>query len=143
MASTDTPKCILLKGDPLYGEANVAAGQTVVPGELLSHLAAGTVQRHGVAVATTFNEPLMVAREEEYVGGSIDTPYAAGDRCPYMILRPGDEWYGIAAGAIAAGAFVEFAAAGRVDDTVIGPSRVAQALTAATNPGDRVKLRAI
>lgn len=88
MPSTTIPKTILLTGDPLAGEA-LGAG-AITPGMLLERDSGGTVSVHSVAGAVA---AAMFAREEEYVGGGIDTAYASGDRIPYYIGRSGDQFY--------------------------------------------------
>lgn len=88
MSSSNTPKTILLKGDPLAQE-NTGAG-AILPGHLLERDNTGTVSVHSVPGGRATG---MFAREEEYTGGSIDTAYAAGDRIPHYTGRNGDWFY--------------------------------------------------
>lgn len=90
MASSDTPKTILLAGEPLAYERVSASGSAIIPGQLLEITTGGTVQEHSVAGG---NASVLVARAEEYAGGSIDTAYAAADTVPYYVGRSGDQFY--------------------------------------------------
>ena len=109
MASNDTPKTVLLKGDPLADEATGAGA--ILPGHLLERDSAGTVSVHSVASGRAIP---MFAREEEYVGGALETAYAAGDRIAYYIGRSGDQFYAILEDGhnVAIGAYLESAGDG-------------------------------
>ena len=138
MHSNTIPKTVLLKGDPLGQEYPVNAAQTVVPGELVALQTNGTVQRAAAGAALV---PIMIAREEDYTGGSIDTAYAAGERCPLWHLKPGDEFYGFVTAAVTVGAGLEAAAAGQFAPAGTNP-RLVQALEATAGAG-RCRLRAL
>jgi hypothetical protein len=138
MPSNTEPKTILLKGDPLALEYPVNAAQTVGPGELVALQTNGSVQRGAAGTAIV---PLLIAREEDYVGGAIATPFAAGDRCPIWHLKPGDEFYGFVTGAVTVGAGLEAAAAGQFAAGGTNP-RLVQALEATAGAG-RCRLRAL
>lgn len=88
MPSNTSPKTILLLGEPMAGEG-IGAG-AVIPGNLLERDSGGTVSVHSVAGAVA--TPLF-AREEDYVGGAIDTAFASGDRIPFWYGRSGDQYY--------------------------------------------------
>lgn len=114
MASSDTPKVTLLRGDPIYGEGT--AGGAITPGMLVAVSGgARTVSSAATVVAASAGAVAPVfAREEEYTGGDIDTAYASGDNVPFMHLRRGDWVYAwLAAGEdVAAGASLSAGAAG-------------------------------
>src|ERR1044072_2857799 len=88
MASRDTPKCILLKGNPLCKEAKSSG--SLIPGHLVALNASGLLIVHctegGVAA------PAFV-REAAFLGRSIDDAYQSGDTVPYFVCRAGDEVY--------------------------------------------------
>lgn len=90
MASRDTPKTVLLKGDPIAYEG--IAGGTITPGMLLGW-SSGKLVAH--AVTGPAKHPVMVAREKEYAGGGIDTTYTTNERVAYYVMRPGDMFYGL------------------------------------------------
>jgi len=138
MPSNTDPKTILLKGTPGAVEYNVNAAQTIVPGELAALQTNGTVQR---AAASTSPTPLLIAREEDYVGGAIDTAYPAGERCPLWVMKPGDEFYGFVTAAVTVGALLEAGAAGAFAPAGTNP-RLVQALQATAGSG-RCRLRAL
>lgn len=79
-----------------YEEGRVAAGQTITPGMLIALNSSGEIVVHGSAGVAALNEPvMMIAIEDGLIGRTIDTNYAAGELCRYVILLPGDEFYGI------------------------------------------------
>lgn len=88
MASNDTPKTVLLKGDPLAGEA--LAGGVISPGHLIAKTTTGTVIAHNAASAKTAK---LIAREMEITDGGLSTNYAADDQTLYWNARSGDEFY--------------------------------------------------
>lgn len=148
MPSNTDPKTILLKGDPQPGEGVVAAAATVVPGQLVEQVAAGTYQPN--ASAATVARPLIIAREEDYTGGSIDTAYATGERMPYWHCRPGDEFWGFLEdehAAVAIGGIAEAGAAGTFQALTAGvPLAVfleAKAATGGPAVGTRIRMRAL
>lgn len=98
MSSRTAPKTILLRGTPAAREG--IANAAITPGYLIEQMSTGNFRKHatagGVAPAKLF------AREEEYVGGGIDTAYAASDRLPYWDCRSGDQVYAVLAAAAAA-----------------------------------------
>ena len=98
MASNDTPKTVLLKGKFSYrqGVANAA----LTPGMLIEQMSTGKFRKHGTAGGVK-PSPLF-AREEEYVGGGIDTEYAADDSLPYVVAHPGAQVYAVVAAGAAA-----------------------------------------
>lgn len=89
MSSSDTPKVVLLRGDPLALERNAGVAN-ILPGHSLVIASDGDLEFHGAAGPS---QVLLVAREEEYVGGSLETAYANGDRIPYYVGRKGDQFY--------------------------------------------------
>lgn len=88
MASNTDPKTVLLKGDPLAGEA-IAAG-TISPGHLIERTSAGKVQAHSSAAAQT---PKLIAREMELTGKGLDDDYSEDDQTLYWSARQGDQFY--------------------------------------------------
>lgn len=88
MASNDTPKTVLLKGDPLAGEA--LAGGAISPGDLIAKNSAGAVVVHGTASAKTAK---LIARELEITGKGLSDNYASADQVIYWNARSGDEYY--------------------------------------------------
>lgn len=89
MASNTSPKTVLLRGDnQAFYEAIAVAACT--PGQLLIIDSAGKVKPHNVAAGVA--SPIF-AREEEYVGGTIDTAYAVADQVTYVHAKSGDEVY--------------------------------------------------
>lgn len=96
MPST-TPKTILLKGVPQYREG--IANAAITPGYLIEQMSTGKFRKH--ATAGQRIAPL-IAIEEEYVGGGIDTAYAANDQLRYYVAQRGDQVYGLVAASAAA-----------------------------------------
>lgn len=81
---------ILLKGDPIYKEYNLATSQDVTPGMLLEVTSAGTVQPHSVAGGNT--TPLFAREAFGTPLRDIDDEYDQdGERVYAMVCRPGDE----------------------------------------------------
>lgn len=147
MPSNTDPKTILLKGCPKSYEA--AAAAAITPGQLLELTNTGAVQPQATQVAT-FPRPMYIAREEEYVGGSIDTAYAIGDRVPYYQLQPGDEFWGFLEdehAAVAIGQLMETGASGTFQAVTTGAPQVQalEAKSAVGGPavGTRIRLRVI
>lgn len=99
MSSSDTPKAVLLRGDPLALERNAGVA-SILPGHSLTIAPDGDLEFHSAAGPS---QAVLIAREEEYVGGSLETPYALNDRVPYYVGRKGDQFYALlAAGQTAA-----------------------------------------
>ena len=88
MTSNATPKTVLLKGDPLAGEA--IAGGTIKPGHLIAKSATGTVTVH---TGTSERTAKFIARENELVGDGLSDSYASADQVLYWNARSGDEYY--------------------------------------------------
>jgi hypothetical protein len=131
MASRDTPKCILLKGNPLCKEAKSGAGLT--PGMLAAINAAGLLIPHATAGGVAM--PTFI-REAAYIGKSIDDVFASGDTVPYMACRAGDEVYAILEDGnnVANGAYLESAGDGSLQLHNEGHA-VARALQAVNTAG--------
>lgn len=112
MPSNDTPKTVVLRGDPVSKEGTAnAAG--ILPGHLLERMSTGNIRVHSTAGG--MRPALLFARVEEYTGGGLDTAYASGDRIPMWSCRPGDEVYALVpagAAAIAIGDMLESAGDG-------------------------------
>lgn len=104
MSSSTTPKTILLRGHPAGREAIAVAA--VTPGHLGIIDSAGKIKVHNTAKGVANK---IFVREEEYVGGSIDTAYAIADQVPYWDCKPGDQIYGWlkTGSSVAVGAFLE------------------------------------
>lgn len=131
MASNDTPKTILLRGDPTHHEAQAGAAG-IKPGHLIKlSSTAGDVVVH--STASDVAAPLF-AREEDYVGASIDDAYADNDRVPYLHCQSGDEVYAFLkanAAAVVIGDYLESGAAGALQKST---HAVTSATTAAAWP---------
>jgi hypothetical protein len=129
MASNSAPKTILLSGDPSCYEG--VANAAITPGHLIETMSTGKLRVHATAAGVA---SAMFAREEEYVGGGIDTAYAADDQVPYWAGKKGDHFYALvaaAAAAIANGAMLESAGDGTLRNTT---HAVTNATTAAAWP---------
>jgi hypothetical protein len=135
MPSNTEPKTILLKGEPIAAEATGTGA--ITPGHVLELLSTGNVQVGTVLLA----QPLSVAREEDYVGGAIDTPFVAGDRIPYYVARPGDEFWALVSAAVTRGARLECAGGGQLRTLTTGVP-LAVALDTTVGAG-RCRVRAI
>lgn len=86
-------KTIFLKAnglEPQQKEAKVQTAKTIYPGMLVEYVTNDeTVQPHSTKAG---NAALMVAIENALEGDEIGDSYAAGERCQYVHLRPGDEF---------------------------------------------------
>ena len=102
--SDPNPKTILLRGDPLYGEARATA-----------EIRPGVVLTTSGGVRTLTNDPTcapagagavapIVARENEIMGKRIDDNYAVGDNVLFMHLRRGDQVYALLANGVSVAA---------------------------------------
>lgn len=89
MTSSDTPKTILLRGDPLGSEGN-AGNANVRPGHLVTAVPDGDVIPNATAAVDV---PRTFAREPDYMGGGIGHEFASGERVPYWNCRRGDWVY--------------------------------------------------
>lgn len=144
MASNDTPKTVLLRGDPIGDEA-IAAG-TITPGMLLELTSAGTVQANATAADTAARK--LIAREMELTDGDIDTDYAADDQVLYYSARSGDQFYMFLEdeGNVAIGAMLESDGAGALQAHSTGQP-LFMALEAVNNTGGsgpvRIKVEAL
>jgi hypothetical protein len=102
-----------------------------------------TVIPHGTAAGTGANTPSpWFAREESYLGGSIDTNYASGDRVAYWDCKPGDQVYALleASANVAAGVLLESNGAGALQALSSG-APVARTLEAVNNSGGGTPVR--
>ncbi len=93
-------KTIVIKGanvGVIYKESIAAAA--ITPGYLLERTTAGTIQKHGTAGAAAQK---LFARENEVVGGNIDTDYAALDTVLMAHCQAGVEVFAILAASAAA-----------------------------------------
>lgn len=145
MASNDTPKTVLLKGDPLAGEA-IAAG-AISPGDLIELTTSGTVQVHASASAIT---PKLIARELEITGKGLSDNYAAADTTLYYVARSGDEFFMFlkAGENVAIGALLESAGDGTLQAVTTAGEPLFEALEAEDLSGTgavdtRMKVRAL
>ena len=98
MASNDTPKTVLLKGKFSYRQGKAHAA--ITPGMLIEQMSSGNLRAH--ATAGGVKPSPLFAREEEYVGGGIDTAYAANDSLPYVVAHSGAQVYAVVAAGAAA-----------------------------------------
>lgn len=141
MSSRTTPKTVLLKGDPMAYEAE--AGGAITPGMLLALAAGNVVNAHGATSAARF--PILVAREEEYAGGGLDTAYVQGDRVPYWHMKSGDMFYALLENGanVAVGGYLASNAAGALEAAGANYAAV-QAMEAVNNTSGglvRIKVR--
>jgi hypothetical protein len=86
MGDSSLPKTVLLRGDPLAGEGTVITA-AITPG-----MAVG-ISGDSVALAGAAYIAPSFARENEIVGGGIDTEMAVGDNIMYYTPRKGDWLY--------------------------------------------------
>lgn len=151
MASGDTPKTIILKGDPLAGEA-AAATANIKPGMLIELTSAGKVQPHSTAGSVGVGQGVAsktFAKEADYVGDGIDDTYEADERVPYYTARPGDEIYAFLSYGenVAIGDYLESDGAGALEALESDSWPVAQAIEAVDNTlggaAARIKVRIV
>lgn len=88
MASTDTPKTVLLKGSPVSIEG--IAGGAIKPGHFVKQL---STAKFVVQATAGIRDAPIIARENEIHGKDIDTAYADAGRFYGWHLKPGDEIY--------------------------------------------------
>jgi hypothetical protein len=95
-----TPKTILLRGDPLYGEARATA--EIRPGMVITTSGGVRTMRNDptCAPATAGAVAPIVARENDIVGKRIDDNYAVGDNVLFIHLRRGDQVYALLANGV-------------------------------------------
>lgn len=107
-------KCILLRGNPIYGEA--LALTPLLPGMIatVAGLPATVSEAPSVSPAAANAASVSFVRENEVMGGGIDDDYGAGDTVLTMKLRPGDHAQGwLAVGeSVTAGAELSSAGSG-------------------------------
>lgn len=135
MASSDAPKTILLRGDPLSIEGAAAAGSAIKPGMLVEQITAGTYRAHASAAG---NAAPIFAREADYTGGGIDDVYDVGENVVMWYCKPGDMIYALlkAGQNVAIGTFLESAGDGSLRDVATAGVVVAKAAEAVNNnPG--------
>jgi hypothetical protein len=135
MSSSDTPKTILLKGDPISLEGAAAAASAIKPGMLVEQIAAGTYRAHASAGG---NAAKIFAREADYVGGGIDDVYDVGENVVMWHCKPGDWIYAFlkAGQDVTIGTFLESAGDGSLRDTGTSGYAIAKAVEAVDNaPG--------
>jgi hypothetical protein len=75
-------------GQSIHSEALSAAGSTIVPGDLVEELAAGTVQENSTAAG---DSQALFALSNLANGGDIDTAYGAGVTTRYGSFSAGQE----------------------------------------------------
>lgn len=146
MSSRDTPKTVVLGGDPIGREA-VAANGPIKPGMLLALTSAAAVRPHNVAGGAG----ALFAREMELIGNSIDDDYETGDRVLYCAARKGDRFYALLAAGndVAIGAELQSDGAGALEAVDGEGEPVVRALQAVDNdPGSggaavRIKVEVI
>lgn len=135
MSSSSAPKCILVAGCPKQFEA-IAGEAGITPGMLLEITSEGKVVSHNSAAA--LRGPLRIAREAEYIGGSIDDTYDDGDTVPFYVMNPGDRFYALlqAGEDVAIGAALQSAADGTFEaQTSTNPTRAFALEAVDNNPG--------
>lgn len=111
MASNDTPKVVVLKGCPMKKEALSTASEAILPGHLVTLVAAGTLSKHATAAAYASKSFADIG---DYAGGSLEVAYADGETVPYVTCNAGDEVYAILedGNTVAIGALLESAGDG-------------------------------
>lgn len=129
------PRSILLAGSPVYIEGKTASA--IVPGKLITQVGgpATMLQSSVIALASAGAITTAFARENETIGGGIDTPYAAGSNVLGFIAQRGDIVYAwLAAGQnVVAGALLSAGAAGNLVAATPG-STTGDPVTAVTFP---------
>ena len=126
------PHTILLRGDPISGEAP-AAGATIKPGMLIERTSADKVQPHSSA-GQAIVAPIF-ARENEVIGGGIDDLYATNDNVLFYHARRGDWFYAWLANGenVAIGERLQSNGAGALVSVLTDGDAVCQALQAVNN----------
>src|SRR3990167_3809954 len=111
------PNTIILRGDQ-YTRREDKSSEAITPGHLLDFAADDTLIKN----ATEGGRSRLFAVEADYIGNSVTTAYANGDRVPYADCAPGViVWAHLASGQnVARGA------------ALMGDSKVAGALIAHT-----------
>jgi len=134
------PSTVWLKGEGPVKELNAAGA--ITPGHLVLKGSGNTLTVLGSAAET----PVYVALEQDTVGKDIDAAYASGDRVPYAVAQPGDEFYGLLAAnatAVVVGSLLQAGAGGTVALRTTTNRIIGTALEAVDNSanGSAVRLR--
>ena len=79
------PNTIILRGDAFTSRED-RCNEAVTPGHLLNFATNDRLQKHGTSGA---GGGRMFALEADYIGNSVTTAYASGDRVPYADCAPG------------------------------------------------------
>lgn len=139
MASNDTPKVVVLKGNPMKKEAAMTASQAILPGHLVSLVSTGTLSKHATAAGKTQTAFADVA---DFSGGGLETAYSDGETVPYIVANAGDEIYAILEDGhtIAVGDLLESAGDGTLQAQT-GNFSVAIALEAVTTSGSTSRIK--
>jgi hypothetical protein len=132
MASYDTPKTILLRGEAISTEAVAKSSEAIKPGMLLTRHTDGTFKKHATAGG---NGAPLFAREADYVGGGIDDVYEDGENVVAWHCQRGAWVYALLKNGqnVAIGAFLESDGAGGMQDVGTSGNVLAQALEAVNN----------
>lgn len=141
MSSRDTPKTVLLSGDPTGHELVMKAGEAIIPGMLVETHTDGTLKKHAVDDGPAARR---FAREADYVGYGIDRVYLDGERVPIWACE-GTEWiYAWLANNenVAIGAYLSSAGNGALEAVGTAGYVVARALEAVNNTsGGNARIR--
>lgn len=130
--NTGVPHVILLRGDPIRGEAP-AVSATIKPGMLLMRTSADKVQEHNDAGHKP--TPAIFADVNSLIGKSIADAYAAEDNVQFLHSKPGDWVYAWLADGenVAIGEYLQSDGAGALETSGSDGEAVAQALQAVNN----------
>ena len=134
MSSNETPKTVLLSGDPVQYEGT--AGEAITPGHVVLY--------DGGEVEPGAAETLRVARERDFIGEGISSEIPSGDNVPYYVARKGDRFYCVMADAetLSAGDKVEANASGEIIEADTGVT-IGVAVEDGDSDNDRIKVEAL
>lgn len=138
MASFDEEKRVLVRGNPIYDEANQTASEAILPGHLVAVVAAGTVSKHATAAGAA---SASFANINQSDGGDISTAYTDGETVGIINCRKGDRVNAILedGNTVAIGAFLESAGDGTLQP-LTGSNPIAKATEAVTTSGATARI---
>lgn len=98
------PNTIILRGDN-FTHREDRCNEAITPGHLLEFAANDRLQKHATSGGPAGR---LIALEADYIGNSVTTAYASGDRVPYADCAPGTVvWAHLASGQnVARGAYL-------------------------------------
>ena len=80
-------RTIVLKGDLAHRHDEAPASAALSPGHMVELMSTGLVRKNTIVAG---NIPIVVAKEDDLLGRTINIAYAAGDLVSYHIARKGD-----------------------------------------------------